>query len=56
MKTIQSTVIFTFVGLWFLIAHGYTAEVDHSLYASLLNRHVDQGVVDYQGLNPGDVN
>lgn len=49
MKTIQSTAIFTFVGLWFLIAYGYTAEVDHGLYASLLNRHVDQGVVDYQG-------
>ena len=50
MKTIKSTAIFTFIGLWILTAHGYAADVDHSLYASLLDRHVDKGVVDYKGL------
>lgn len=49
MKTIKSNAILTFVGLWILTAHGYAAEVDHALYASLLDRHVDQGVVNYQG-------
>ena len=49
MESIKSIAIFTFAGLWILIAHGYAAEVDHALYASLLDRHVDQGVVDYQG-------
>ena len=49
MKTIQSIAVFTFVGFWILTASGYAAEVDNALYASLLHRHVDQGVVDYQG-------
>ena len=48
MKSIQSTVIFTFAWLWLLIAPGHAAGVDHSLFAALLDRHVDQGVVDYQ--------
>jgi hypothetical protein len=38
MKTIQSIAVFTFVGLWILIAPGYAAEVDHALYAALLDR------------------
>ena len=56
MKTIQSIVVLSFVGFWILTANGYATEVDHALYASLLNRHVDQGVVDYQGFQEDEAN
>lgn len=49
MKTTTAFFIVISVGLWICVANGYTAEVDHSLYTSLLKRHVEDGVVDYRG-------
>ena len=49
MNTMKPITIFSFVGMLIAVANGYTADVDHALYASLLDRHVEDGVVDYRG-------
>jgi hypothetical protein len=36
-------------GIWIAGAGVHAGQVDHSLYASLLSRHVKNGVVDYKG-------
>ena len=49
MKPIFSSMIIMITGLWIAGTTVHAAQVDHSLYASLLSRHVNDGVVDYQG-------
>jgi hypothetical protein len=49
MKVISSLMVI-FAGLWISVDSGYAASVDHSMFASLLSRHVNAGAVDYQGM------
>jgi len=47
MKTIAIAATIMTVGTWAVGVHA--AQVDHALFASLLSRHVKDGVVDYKG-------
>ena len=49
MKTIFIAAIFMIAGVWAAGAGVHAAQVDHALFASLLSKHVKDGVVDYQG-------
>jgi len=49
MKTIAIATTIMIVGIWVAGAGVHAAQVDHSLFASLLSRHVKEGVVDYKG-------
>ena len=49
MKKISIAATIMIAGIWAAGAGVHAAPVDHSLYASLLSRHVKDGVVDYQG-------
>jgi len=49
MKTIAIATTIMIVGIWVASAGVHAAQVDHSLFASLLSRHVKDGVVDYKG-------
>ncbi len=49
MKPFICSVIILIAGLWTPGDRAHAAEVDHFLYASLLKRHVQNGVVDYKG-------
>ncbi len=49
MKTIFIAAIIMIVGVWAAGAGVHAAGVDHALFASLLSRHVKDGVVDYKG-------
>ncbi len=49
MRTLTVCLIMI-AGFWFFgAAAGHAGAVDHSLYATLLNRHVEDGRVDYRG-------
>jgi hypothetical protein len=50
MKTIAIATTIMIVGIWVAGAGVHAAQVDHSLFASLLSRHVKDGVVDYKGV------
>jgi hypothetical protein len=49
MRPIRWSMIVVFAGFWMAAGIVHAAGVDNTLYASLLNRHVKDGVVDYQG-------
>ena len=49
MRSICLIGIILIAGLWMATAGALAADVDNVLYASLLNRHVKDGVVDYAG-------
>ena len=49
MKKISIAATIMIAGIWAAGAGVHAAPVDHSLYASLLSRHVKDGVVDYRG-------
>lgn len=49
MRPIFLIVIILIAGIWIAAAGAHAADVGHALYASLLNRHVKDGVVDYTG-------
>lgn len=49
MKKIFLPMIIIIAGLWFIGGAGHAAVVDHSLFASLLSRHLNDGSVDYRG-------
>jgi len=49
MKTIFIAAILMIAGVWAAGAGVHAAQVDHALFASLLSKHVKDGVVDYQG-------
>ena len=50
MKTISIVTTLLIAGIWVAGAGVQAAQVDHALFASLLGRHVKDGVVDYQGV------
>jgi len=50
MKSISITMTILITGMWVAAAGLHAAQVDHSLFASLLSRHVKDGVVDYKGV------
>lgn len=49
MKTISIATTIMIAGMWMAVAGVHAAQMDHSLFASLLRRHVKDGVVDYRG-------
>jgi hypothetical protein len=49
MRSIRWSMIVVVAGFWMAAGAVHAAGVDNTLYASLLNRHVKDGVVDYQG-------
>ncbi len=49
MRTIFIATTIMIAGIWVAGAGVYAAQVDDSLFASLLSRHVKDGVVDYRG-------
>ncbi|MEE4113871.1 MAG: DUF547 domain-containing protein [Desulfobacteraceae bacterium] len=50
MKTISIAATIMTAGIWLAGAAAHAAQVDHALFATLLSRHVKDGVVDYQGV------
>jgi len=50
MKSISIATTILIAGMWVAAAGVHAAQVDHSLFASLLSRHVTDGVVDYKGV------
>lgn len=52
MMSIATTMMIA--GLWFAVAGAHAAQVDHSLFASLLSRHVKDGDVDYRGFKKNE--
>jgi hypothetical protein len=50
MKSISIATTILIAGLWVAAAGVHAAQVDHALFASLLSRHVKDGVVDYKGV------
>ena len=49
MKTISIAMTIMIASIWVAGAGVHAAQVDHSSFASLLSRHVKDGVVDYKG-------
>jgi len=50
MKTISIVTTLLIAGIWVAGPGVQAAQVDHALFASLLSKHVKDGVVDYQGV------
>ena len=49
MKTKSIATTIMIAGIWVAGAVAHAAQVDHALFATLLSRHVKDGVVDYKG-------
>ena len=54
MKMMSIATTMMIAGLWFAVAGAHAAQVDHSLFASLLSRHVKDGDVDYRGFKKNE--
>lgn len=50
IRHLQHIVLMTFFGALLPLSSSLAAEVDNTIYAELLERHVDNGFVDYAGL------